>query len=310
MTPGGRLLGWLTERAPLPPARQVMADESEITIDLTEADLEGCPSFLVAAAKSAAAEQGKPGGVHTITLSRSLVEPFLTFSPRRDLREKAWRLWTQRGQLDDARDNLEIAKEILLLRCEQAALHGYSTFAAYQTADTMAGAPERVMELLERVWEPACRSALNERTVLEACLAEELGQPDAAIEPWDWRYCAEKVRLQRFDFDETQLKPFLSLPAMQAAWLSRTSFRLVEFLPHSPLTNQLLLTRFRRPYLRPPSVSTGFASLRWTVSSCIILTWSSTKFVRQRRRTGRRSDWLRSFLQTTMRAPTSSRAHG
>lgn len=130
-----------------------------------------------------------------ITLSRSLVEPFLTFSPRRDLRERAWRLWTNRGQLDPSRANLKLAKEILLLRCEQAKLHGYESFAAYQNADSMAKTPQAVTELLERVWTPACTSAVSEREALEACLRTEEGHATAELEPWDWRYCAEKVRI-------------------------------------------------------------------------------------------------------------------
>jgi len=182
--------------------QNVMADESEVSFDLTEADLDGCPDFLVSAARSAAVERGKPDG-YVITLSRSLVEPFL----------KAWQLWTNRGQLNQARDNHKIAKEILQLRVEQAALHGYDSFAAYQNSDSMAQTPARVMELLERVWVPACRSANSERALLEEFLGE-------AVEPWDWRYCAEKVRMQQFDFDESQLKPFLSLPAMQRALFS------------------------------------------------------------------------------------------
>uniref|UniRef100_A0A7S0Q1G9 Peptidase M3A/M3B catalytic domain-containing protein n=1 Tax=Coccolithus braarudii TaxID=221442 RepID=A0A7S0Q1G9_9EUKA len=197
--------------------QNVMADESELTIDLTASELDGCPDFLLSAAKSAAVERGKPAGSYVITLSRSLVEPFLTFSPRRDLREKAWRLWTNRGQLNPARDNLELAKETLLLRCEQARLHGYESFAAYQNADSMAKTPQAVNELLERVWEPACLSAATEAASLEACLRSELSDPSAELEPWDWRYCAEKVRLQRYDFDETALKPYLSLEGMQAA---------------------------------------------------------------------------------------------
>ena len=193
--------------------QNVMADESDVVIELVRVDLDGCPDFLVSAARSAAAEKGKADDCYVITLSRSLVEPFLTFSPRRDLREKAWRLWTDRGQLDPTRDNHAISKEILQLRVEQAALHGYDSFAAYQNADSMAQTPARVMELLERVWEPACAAACAERAELEAFLGE-------AVEPWDWRFCAEKVRLQKYAFDESGLKPFLSLPAMQCALFS------------------------------------------------------------------------------------------
>lgn len=200
--------------------QNVMADESEITLDLALEDMAGCPEFLIGSAKVSAAEMGKSADVYVITLSRSLVEPFLTFSPRRDLRERAWRLWTRRGQLDPQRANLDLAKQILLLRTEQAALHGYATFADYQTADTMAGQPRKVMDLLEKVWVKACASADRERGELESFLRKDIQDPTAVVESWDWRYCAENVRKEKYDFDEALLKPYLSLPVLQNALFS------------------------------------------------------------------------------------------
>lgn len=114
-----------------------------------EADRAGLPSDLIASARQAAIERNMPENTYIVTLSRSLVEPFITFSERRDLRQKAWELWTKRGELDPSRDNLCIARRILQLRARQAEMHGYSSYAEYATADTMAGRPERVMELLE-----------------------------------------------------------------------------------------------------------------------------------------------------------------
>lgn len=107
--------------------QNVLTDESEITLDLkdTSNDLLGLPNDLIACAKQAAIERNKPDDTYVITLSRSLVEPFITFSERADLREKAWRLWTKRGELDSGRDNLAVAKQILQLRVEQAGMHGY-----------------------------------------------------------------------------------------------------------------------------------------------------------------------------------------
>jgi len=175
--------------------QNVVADEGDITVDLTESDLTGLPNFLKQAAKQAAVERQKPES-YVITLSRSLVVPFLTFSDRRDLRERAWRLWTSRGEIDSTRDNIAIAKQILMLRCEQAHMHGYQSFADYATADTMAGTPAAVSELLERVWEPAKQSADRERQALESFVRNELeGEIEEGfqIEPWDWRYIAEKV---------------------------------------------------------------------------------------------------------------------
>lgn len=127
-----------------------------MTVVLTQPDdLLGLPADLIAAAKQAAVDRKliqseADKDVHVITLSRSLVSPFLTFSERRDLREKAWKLWTSRGEIDlEHRNNLKIASKMLRLRADQAKMHGYKTYAEYATADTMAGTPERVMELLE-----------------------------------------------------------------------------------------------------------------------------------------------------------------
>lgn len=264
--------------------QNVMADESEITMDLTEQDMTGCPEFLISAAKAAAAERKKPEGTYVITLSRSLVEPFITFSPRRDLRQRAWKLWTNRGQLEpEKRDNLAIAKEILTLRCEQSALHGYATFGDYQTADTMAQSPVKVMELLERVWGPAVASAERERGFLEEFLSAELGVPGSQVESWDWRYCAEKVRLEKYNFDESQLKPYLSLPgklarllacllaAVDAATTLRSqSFRLTfasnshsTHIPHSHAEGSFHRVRAAlRPAFRPRPRSPGLSPRR------------------------------------------------
>jgi peptidyl-dipeptidase Dcp len=128
--------------------QNIIADESDLFISLKKDDLSGLPDFLQQASRQAAIDRGN-NEEYIITLSRSLVVPFLTFSDRRDLREKAWRMWTSRGELDSSRNNLAIAKEILILRAEQAKMHGYKSYADYATADTMAGSPNSVSELLE-----------------------------------------------------------------------------------------------------------------------------------------------------------------
>ena len=185
--------------------QNVIADESEKFIELTDSDITSLPEFLQKAAKQAAEERGKTDKF-VITLSRSLVVPFLQFSDRRDLREKAWRMWTMRGELDENRDNLALAKEILILRSEQAKMHGYKTYADYATADTMAGTPAAVSELLERVWGPAKESADRERTALQEFIQEASGDIErpfqVKIEPWDWRFYAEKVRNTKYNLDE------------------------------------------------------------------------------------------------------------
>jgi peptidyl-dipeptidase Dcp len=189
--------------------QNVLADESGFHLVLrSEADLAGLPDFVRAAAHQAAVERGVTGG-SVITLSRSHIVPFLTFAERRDLREQAWRAWTSRGEHEGRSDNRGVAAEILQLRLEQARLHGYASYADYALADTMAGTQEAVTSLLMQVWKPAKARAIVERDALEA-LALSRGEP-ATIEPWDWRFYAEKVRQIRYDLDEAAVKPYFPL---------------------------------------------------------------------------------------------------
>jgi peptidyl-dipeptidase Dcp len=194
--------------------QNVLADEAGYRLELRdEADLAGLPDFVRAAARQAGAERGFD--VPVVTLSRSLVVPFLTFSERRDLRERAWRAWTTRGEHEGAHDNRPIAREILALRCELAGLHGARSYAEHALQDTMAREPGHVRTLLEQVWKPACARAAQELEALEA-LALSRDEP-ARIEPWDWLFYAEKVRKVRYDFDEAQVKPYFALDRMVAA---------------------------------------------------------------------------------------------
>src|SRR5580698_1935118 len=193
--------------------QNLLADESSYQLPLTsESDLAGLPDFVRDAARSAARERGVDG--YVITLSRSLVVSFLTWSSRRDLREIAWRAWTGRGETPE-RDNRPLAREILALRLEQARLLGYDNFADYALADRMAGKPAAVHELLSQVWEPAKASAEAERQAL-AEHAATLGEP-TDIEPWDWYRLAEKVRAERYALDDAEVKPYFSLDAMLGA---------------------------------------------------------------------------------------------
>lgn len=194
--------------------QNVLADESENGLWLAQSDLAGLPAGLVSAARQAAAQRGKPD-CWLITLSRSLVVPFLTQSPRRDLREKAWRLWMERGRLRPERDNLLVANKILALRAELAALHGCATYADHALRDTMASTPGAVTALFDRVWRPAVAKALAEKEALQAAAAD-LGEP-ADIAAWDWRYLAEKVRSARFAIDDAEVKPYFSLDRMLEA---------------------------------------------------------------------------------------------
>lgn len=188
--------------------QNVLADERAYELPLDEKDLEGLPEFVVAAAQRAAEERGSSAS-HIITLSRSLIEPFLTFSPRRDLREQAFKAWTSRGENGGATDNRAIIAEMLALRRERARLLGYETFADYKLDNTMAKTAANVRSLLDKVWPAARARAEQEREKLQA-IAQAEGA-NITIEPWDWRYYAEKLRKAEFDLDETEVKPYLPL---------------------------------------------------------------------------------------------------
>ena len=209
---------WINERLAELHTRfgqNVLADESSFRLVLrTEAELAGLPPFVRAAARQAAAERGIEDG-HLVTLSRSLIVPFLTFSERRDLRELAWRAWTSRGEHDGGSDNRAVAREILALRAELARAHGYANYAEYATADSMAGTPAAVAGLLDQVWGRAKARLERERAALEALV---LSRGDSlTIEAWDWRHYAEKVRKLRYDLDEAEVKPYFALPRMVEA---------------------------------------------------------------------------------------------
>ncbi|MEY4984514.1 MAG: hypothetical protein RIR62_2780 [Pseudomonadota bacterium] len=194
-------------------SQNLLADERDWFMLLAEDDLAGLPDFVVAAARAAGQERGQNGPV--VTLNRSLIVPFLQFSPRRDLRELAYAAWVARGANGNAHDNRAIAAEILALREERAKLLGYDSFAAFKLEPEMAKTPEAVRDLLLRVWAPARAKALADGAVLEAMLqADGIAGP---LEPWDWRYYSEKRRKAEHDLDEAALKPYLSLDAMLAA---------------------------------------------------------------------------------------------
>ena len=196
--------------------QNVLHDEDEWRLMLEEGDLAGLPDFARAAAAEAAKARGLDGQ-YAITLSRASVEPFLSFSARRDLRRTAHEAWTARGAHPGDHDNRKLIGEIMALRAEQARLLGYDSFAAYRLDDTMAKTPEAAAALLHAVWGPAKRKAAEERAELEAMArADGLNEP---IAPWDWRYYAEKVRQSKYALDEASVKPYFVLDnIVQAAF--------------------------------------------------------------------------------------------
>ncbi|MDB5618233.1 M3 family metallopeptidase [Tardiphaga sp.] len=195
-------------------SHHLLADEQDWFMEIGEDDTDGLPSSFVAAAKAAAEERGMAGRA-IITTSRSSMEPFLKSSTRRDLREKAYKAFIERGNNGNANDNNDVIVEILALREETAKLLGFPTFAAYRLEDSMAKTPEAVRGLLERVWKPARERALADRDALQELIAEDGGNFKLAA--WDWRFYAEKLRQRRANFDDAAIKPYLSLDNMIAA---------------------------------------------------------------------------------------------
>ncbi|MCS6996823.1 MAG: M3 family metallopeptidase [Casimicrobiaceae bacterium] len=196
-------------------AQNVLKEEADWTLWLdTEADRAGLPQALLDAARGTAAERGRPDG-YAITLSRSSVVPFLTFSTRRDLRERAWRAWTSRGANGGPTDNRALIVEILKLRAELARLHGCANFAEYALADRMAQHPQAARALLERIWRAALATFERERVLVEANrIAHGVHEP---LEPWDWRFYEERVRQASFALDDTEVKPYFELERMMQA---------------------------------------------------------------------------------------------
>ncbi|WP_299418856.1 M3 family metallopeptidase [uncultured Shimia sp.] len=196
--------------------QNLLADERDWFMPLAEEDLEGLPAFAVDAARAAGEEKGADRPV--VTLSRSIIVPFLQFSPRRDLREKAFEAWAARGANGGETDNRAIAGEILALREERAKLLGYASFADYKLETEMAKTPDAVRGLLMDVWAPA-----KARAEADAAMLTEMMHADGIngdLAPWDWRFYAEKRRKAEHDLDEAALKPYLQLDRMIEASFS------------------------------------------------------------------------------------------
>lgn len=192
-----------------------LAEEEHYSLELTrEADLDGLPPDLRSTASAAADRAGKPGR-WLIANTRSAMEPFITFARHRHLREAAWRMWTTRGDHDDAHDNKAVIGSILQLRAERARLLGFASHAHWITDANMAGTPEAAMALMMRVWQAAVARANEEIADMQA-LADREGA-DLRMAPWDHRYYAEKLRLEKYNVDDNALKPYLQLDRLRDA---------------------------------------------------------------------------------------------
>ncbi len=195
-------------------AQNVLHDESHWQLPLPdEAHLAGLPQALRDNLRQAAQQRGLNG--HVLPLSRTLIDPFLVHSTRRDLREHAWRAWRSRGEHPGEHDNRPVARRILQLRQEQARLLGYLHYADYALADTMAGKPQAVLDLMVQVWQRAVPAAAADQQTLQA-LAGSCGAP-LPLQAWDWRHWAEQVRVRDFDVDDAQVSPYFPLERVAQA---------------------------------------------------------------------------------------------
>jgi peptidyl-dipeptidase Dcp len=187
-------------------------EDSQMVLLGTEGELAGLSASVRDGAAAAAATRGQVGK-WAIVNTRSSVEPFLTLSTRRDLREKVWRMFVMRGDNGDARDNKPIISEILGLRAQRAKLLGYPTHAHWRLENTMAKTPERAQALMEAVWKPAVARVHEEVADMQAIADRE--RAGIRIAPWDYRFYAEKVRKAKYQLDESDVKPYLELEKLR-----------------------------------------------------------------------------------------------
>jgi peptidyl-dipeptidase Dcp len=214
-------------------SQNVLAEETDQFLVLkSEDELAGLPQSLRDAA-AAAAETKKQPGTWVIMNTRSSIDPFLTYSDRRDLREKAWRMFVNRGDNGGEHDNNAIITEILQLRAERAKLLGFPTHAHWRLENSMAKTPEKAMELMEAVWKPSVARVHEEVADMQA-LADKEGAK-IKIEPWDYRYYMEKVRKAKYDLDQNEIKPYLQLEKLREGifWVAGELFN----FNFTPVTN-------------------------------------------------------------------------
>ncbi|MCC6816373.1 MAG: M3 family metallopeptidase [Saprospiraceae bacterium] len=205
-------------------SQNLLADEQGKFLELTEKDTNGIPSEILNAAAEKAKSKNKSGWI--ISNTRSSIEPFLSTCSNRELREKAWRMFVNRGDNGDSNDNNKLITQILKLRAERAKLMGFATHAHWRLSNKMAKTPEAAMELLEKVWTPAVARVHEE--VLDMQKIADKEKLGIKIEPWDYRYYAEKVRKAKYDLDESEVKPYFQLEKMREGmfWMAGELFNM------------------------------------------------------------------------------------
>ena len=194
-------------------SQNLLADENDYVLYLTtQGELAGLPADVAAAAAGAAEERGHKGQ-WAILNTRSSMDPFLTYSDRRDLREKVWRTFYSRGDNGDAKDNNAVIKKILKLRAERAKLLGYATHAHWRVENAMAKTPENTMALMMRVWPSAVARVHQEVAEMQALADKD--KAGIKIAAWDYRYYAEKVRTANYDLDSNEVKAYMQLEKLR-----------------------------------------------------------------------------------------------
>ncbi len=214
--------------------QNLLSEENDLWLVLKdEADLAGLSQSLKDSAAAAAASKKVANAVGIISNTRSSVDPFLTYSERRDLREKVWKMFVNRGDNGDKYDNNATISQILQLRAERAKLLGFPTHAHWRLENAMAKTPERAMELMEAVW-PAAIARVAEEVADMQTQADKEGAK-ITIEPWDYRYYAEKVRKAKYDLDQNEVKQYLQLDKVRDAmfWVAGEVFN----FGFTPVTN-------------------------------------------------------------------------
>lgn len=195
-------------------SNNVLADEENYVVFLEEDQLSGLPESFIKAAAKAAEDMGQKGK-YAITNTRSSMDPFLTNSNERELRKKVWTNYYSRGDNEDVYDNNKIISQILKLRDERVALMGFDNYAQWRLQNRMAKTPENAMALMEAVW-PAALARVEEEVEDMQALADAEGA-NIKIEPWDYRYYAEKVRKEKYDLDSDEVKQYLQLDNLTQA---------------------------------------------------------------------------------------------
>lgn len=195
-------------------SNNVLHDEENYITFLTEDQLSGLSDAFIKSAAQIAKDNGQEGK-YAVTNTRSSMDPFLTYSDERALRKEVWTNYYSRGDNGDEYDNNEIIAEILKLRKERVQLLGYDNYAEWRLQDRMAKTPENAMNLMEAVW-PAAIARVKEEVADMQAVADKLGH-DITIEPWDYRYYAEKVRKEKYDLDSDEVKQYLQLDKLTDA---------------------------------------------------------------------------------------------